>query len=224
MTGDQQDMLARLRAVLPGRWFPDQAPVLDGLLNGLSAAWSWAYDQLQYVKAQTRITSTSDIWLDIVAQDFFGASMTRRAGQSDDVFRQRIQQNLFRERGTRGAIIAELHDLTGRVPNVFEPARPTDTGGYGSLTAADTGLAYGAAGGWGDLGMPFQCFIAAYRPIGIGIAAVTGWGSPMGGYGQGTIEYGSLAMLEGQVTDDDIYAAIAGVLPVATIGWTSITS
>jgi hypothetical protein len=224
MMGDQQDMVTRMRAVLPTRWFPDEAPVLDGLLSGLSSAWSWAYDQLQYVKAQTRIATTSDIWLDIVAQDFFGDNIGRRVGQSDDAFRNSIQQNLFRERGTRGAIIAELLDLTGRAPGVFEPARPTDTGGYGSLTATDTGAAYGMAGGWGNLGLPFQCFIAAFRPVGIGIAAVAGWGEPVGGYGQGTIEYASLDMLQGQVTDDDIYAAVAEVLPVATIGWTSITS
>jgi hypothetical protein len=31
-------------------------------------------------------------------------------------------------------------------------------------------------------------------------------------------------MVQGQITDGDIYGAIAGVLPVATIGWTRITS
>jgi hypothetical protein len=31
-------------------------------------------------------------------------------------------------------------------------------------------------------------------------------------------------MVQGQVTDSDIYAAVADVLPVATIGWTRITS
>src|SRR5258708_34314097 len=103
MTGDQLDMLARLRTVLPTRWFPDQAPVLDALLSGLAAAWTWAYDQLHYVKAQTRIATASDIWLDIIALDFFGRHLVRRSGQSDAAFRARIQRELFRERGTRGA-------------------------------------------------------------------------------------------------------------------------
>jgi len=31
-------------------------------------------------------------------------------------------------------------------------------------------------------------------------------------------------MVEGQVTDNDIYTAIADVLPVAAIGWTRITN
>ena len=142
MTGDQQDMLARLRTVLPTRWFPDSAPVLDGLLSGLASGWSWAYQQLQYVKAQTRIATATDIWLDIIANDFFGSRLARRTGQSDEAFRSRIQRELFRERGTRGAIIAVLQDLTGRAPLVFEPARSTDTGGYASLTGAGGGVGY----------------------------------------------------------------------------------
>ena len=89
MTGDQQDMLARLRAVLPTRWFPDSAPVLDGLLSGLASGWSWAYQQLQYVKAQTRIATATDVWLDIIAHDFFGNRLVRRTGQE----RRRIPQS-----------------------------------------------------------------------------------------------------------------------------------
>jgi hypothetical protein len=53
---------------------------------------------------------------------------------------------------------------------------------------------------------------------------VFGWGTPAGGYGQGTIEYASLAMVQGQLTDADIYAAVADALPVAAIGWTRITN
>src|SRR5690348_16941119 len=99
MIGDQQDMLARLRAVLPTRWFPDQAPVLDSISGGLASCWSWVYSLLQYVKAQTRIASASDIWLDIIALDFFGTRLVRRHGQSDAAFRSRIQREFFRERG-----------------------------------------------------------------------------------------------------------------------------
>jgi hypothetical protein len=106
MTGDQQDMLTRLRTVLPTRWFPDHAPVLDGLLNGLASGWGWAYQLLQYVKAQTRIATATDVWLDIVAHDFFGSRLSRRPGQSDTAFRSRIQREIFRERGTRGAIVS----------------------------------------------------------------------------------------------------------------------
>jgi hypothetical protein len=224
MTDDQQDMIARLRAVLPTRWFPDSAPVLDGLLSGLASGWSWAYQQLLYVKAQTRIATATDVWLDIIANDYFGGRLARRVGQSDGALRNRIQRELFRERGTRGTIIDMLNDLTGRAPLVFEPARTTDTGGYATLTGAGGGVGYGKAGGWGSLTLPFQCFITAYRPVGSGIATVCGWGCSAGGYGRGAIEYASLEMVQGQVTDADIYAAVANVLPVAVIGWTRITS
>ena len=122
--GDQQDILARLRSVLPTRWFPDDAPVLAALLIGLASGWSWAYQQLRYVKAQTRIATATEIWLDIIALDFFGNRLVRRIPQSDDAFRSRIQRELFRERGTRDAIVSVLRDLTGRAPVVFEPAPP----------------------------------------------------------------------------------------------------
>ena len=225
MFDDTKGMLARLRMVLPTRWFPDQTPVLDGLLNGLAAAWSWLRSLLRYVAAQTRIATASDIWLDIIALDFFGDRLTRRSNQSDDAFRRRIQRELFRERGTRRAIVNALEDLTGRAPSIFEPARSTDTGGYASLTCeAGGGTAYCAAGGWGSLHLPFQCFVMAYRPVGSGISAVSGWGGAVGGYGHGAIEYASLEMVQGQVTDADIYAAVAEVLPVTAIAWTGIAN
>jgi hypothetical protein len=210
--------------VLPTRWFPDQAPVLDSILGGLASCWTWAYGMLQYVKAQARIATATDIWLDIVALDFFGNRLSRRRGQSDAAFRSRIQRELFRERGTRRAIISALQDLTGRAPDIFEPARTTDTGAYSSLTHEGGGIAYGAVGGWGSLGLPFQCFVTAYRPVGSGIAMIAGWGGFVGAYGHGVIQYASLEMVQGQVTDDDIYSAIADVLPIAAVGWTRITN
>lgn len=224
MTGDNQDMLYRLKAVLPARWFADSSPVLDGLLAGLVWAWQWLFGLVDFAREQTRIATASGTWLDIIAQDFFGVRLARRAGQLDDAFRRRIQLELLRERGTRAAIVAVLRDLTGRAPAIFEPARTTDTGGYGSLDGGGGGLGYGSVGGWGSLELPFQCFVTAYRPHGSGIAAVAGWGSLAGGYGQGAIEYASLAMVAGQVTDSDIYAAIAGVLPVSAIAWTQISN
>jgi hypothetical protein len=247
MTGDQQDMLARLRTVLPARWFPHRAPVLDGLLGGLAAGWCWAYQQLQYVKAQTRIATATDVWLDIIANDFFGNRLSRRTGQSDDAFRNRIRRELFRERGTRAAIVAVLEDLTGRTPLIFEPARSTDTGGYTTLNGAGGGVGYGCAGGWGSLMLPFQYFVTAIRPTGQGVINVAGWGTvPPGGisamigmpaaYGDGTlhgasagsgtgaVEYATMAMVAATVTDADILAVINDVRPAGTIAWTDIVS
>ena len=216
MTGDQQDMLGRLKAVLPSRWFGDQTPVLDALLGGLAASWCWVHGILSFVAGQTRIATAQGLWLDLIANDFFGDRFRRRVGQSDAVLRANIQRELFRERATRLAIVSLLRDLTGRSPVVFEPARPTDTGGWG------VAFGYGSAGGWGNLNLPFQCFVTAARPFGNGIAQVAGWGTNGGGYGTGSLEYGSLAASQGQVTDADIYGAIATVLPVACTAWTRI--
>ena len=223
MIGDQGDMSSRLRAVLPTQWFPDSTPVLDAVLSGFASGWSWIHGVLRYVQAQTRIATASDVWLDVIAMDFFGNRMARWPNQEDSVLRNRITRELFRERGTRPAVLKVLQDLTGRAPIIFEPARPPDTGGYMLLkSGAACGLAYGIVGGWGSIILPFQCFITAFRPSGAGISVVSGWNAPGAGYGTGPIEYGNLTMIEGQVTDGNIYAAVASVLPISTIGWTAI--
>jgi hypothetical protein len=222
MTGDQSDFQNRLRAVLPACWFPDTTPILDTLLGGLGSAWALIYTLLQYVTSQTRITSATDIWIDLVAWDFFGWRLKRRATESDDALRRRIMLEMFRERATRFAVESALRDLTGRAPIIFEPARTSDTGGYTSREGQGGGIAYNAAGGWGNLSLPFQCFVTAYRPADAGIGLVAGWGCLAGGYGVGSIEYASLDMIVAQVTDTDIYSAVTGVLPAATIGWTKI--
>ncbi len=158
-----------------------------------------------------------------MANDFFGARVTRK-GRSDATFSSYIRRELMRDRGTRGAVIAVLTDLTGRPPAVFEPARSADTGGWGGQGRLISGLGYGKAGGWGSLSLPYQAFVTAYRPSGSGIANVTGWSMRGGGYRVGNIEYANLAMTQAPVTDTDIYAAVASVMPVAAITWTRISN
>jgi hypothetical protein len=224
MVGDQQDMVSRLKAVLPLRWYPDDTPVLDSLLNGLGWAWASIYSLVQYARTQARISTAQDVWLDIAARDYFGDRTRRRVGESDDRFRSEILRDLIRDHGTRASVLHVLLDLTGRTPIIFEPANPCDTGGYVGAAGAGGGVAYGVTGGWGSLNLPFQFFVTAYRPLGGGIAVVAGWNSGVGGYGAGAIEYADLSLIQGQVTDADINAAIIDVLPVAVIGWTRITS
>ncbi len=223
MTGDQQDILYRLKQVLPLRWFPDDTPVLDTLLNGVAWAWAWVYDLLQFVRSQSRISTAEGAWLDLIAVDYFGPRVTRRIGESDSAYSLRIRRELIRERGTRRAIISALTDQTGRLPIIFEPANSLDTGGYGSINGSFHGAAYGMAGGWGNLSLPFQCFVTAFRPASVGIGSVSGWGAGGGGYGQGAEEYASLAMMQGQVTDADICSAITDVLPIGAIAWVRIS-
>ena len=171
-------MVARMRAVIPVRWFPDEAPILNGVLSGLGAAWAWAFDLLSHVKAQTRLATASGVWLDVIAQDFCGARLMRRGGEGDDAFRNRIRRELLRERGTRSAVVAVLEDLTGRTPDVFEPGLTSDTGGYNS--AAGGGGASATA--WQAVGEASACLFspsslhsgqsaAAYRSLQVGAPA-----------------------------------------------------
>jgi hypothetical protein len=197
--------------------------VLDSLLSGLGCVWAWTYSLVVFVGQQTRIATASGVWLDMIANDLFGTSLQRDPNEADDPFRLRITQEITRTRGTRAAIISALSDLTGRAPLVFEPARSADTGGWGSQAAGFSGLAYGRAGGWGDLGMPFQVLVTAFRPVGGGIANVSGWGGPAG-YGVGPIEYGNASMVEGSIADSDIYAAVAAVMPATATAWTQISN
>lgn len=213
MTGDQPDIITRLKAVLPTRWFPDETPVLDTVLAGLGTAWASLYTLLASVQLQSRIASATGMFLDGASTDFFGDRLARRTGELDSLFRQRIQLELVREHATRAAVASVVTDLTGRAPEIFEPARVSDTGGYATPV-----FAYGAAGAWGNLDLPFQVFVTARRAQGTGIANLAGYGTP------GPLARASLASATGQVTDADIYAAIGSVLPTATRAWTRITN
>jgi hypothetical protein len=134
-TGDQQDMLGRLQALLPRGWFGDAPPILTALLTGFAAIFANVYAVLAYAKLQLRIATATDGWLDIISADFFGSTLPRRTGESDTAFRNRITVNLFRERATRKAVVQVLTTLTGRAPIIVEPRRPLDTGGYGGTDA-----------------------------------------------------------------------------------------
>lgn len=185
-TGDTQDMVGRIRSVLPARWFPLTAPgqasatpVLDGVLYGLASAWAWLYGMIAYANLQTRLATATDVWLDLIALDFLGTTLQRLPGVTDAQYRLQIQQAILAPKGTRAAAVQALTNLTGRAPAVFEPANSSDTGGY-----SIGGVGYGAAGGYGDLQLPFQCFINAYRPHGGGVATVAGYTSFAPGSGE----------------------------------------
>ena len=213
MTGDTPDIVSRIRAVLPARWFPDASPVLEALITGLATAWSALFGLLAFVRAQSRLGTAAGPFLDMFGQDFFGPRLPRRPAEPDALYRTRISAALLREHATRSALQATLLDLTGRNPHIFEPARPADTGAY-----AGPALGYGVAGAWGNLSLPFQVFVSAHRPPPAGIATVAGYGTA------GPLARASLAQSGGQVTDADIYAAVTAVLPTASIAWTRITN
>lgn len=217
-TGDQNDILGRLKALIPPSWFGDNSTIRDAVLSACAQALAWCYSLYLYAQLQTRIGTATDGWLDMIAYDFFGNNYGRTAGQSDDIFRNSIKINIFRERGTRHSIQKILEDLTGRTPIIFEPQRPMDTGSYGSPN-----IGYGAAGGYGSLLIPYQAFVIAYRPTGGGLPYIAGYSSTPSGYSIASRgEYASQEMLAGSVTDAQIYAAIASVKMEGTIVWVSL--
>ena len=99
------------------------------------------------------------------------------------------------------------------MPAVVEPGRAADSGGYGIACG------YGSAGTLGSVALPFQCLVTAYRPFPFGAPAWLGApGAP------GAPVAGSAGTIQGQVSDAEIYAATAGVMPIATIAWTAISN
>ncbi|MBS3022995.1 hypothetical protein [Acidiphilium multivorum] len=215
--GSAVDMAARLKMVLPAGWFADATPVLDQVLGGLGALWAGLYALIGAVRRQTRIATASGPMLDIAARDYLGGRIVRRAGEADAAFSMRIRANLLAPKATRAALAAAITAETGRAPAIFEPANTGDTGGYGANT-----LGYGARGGYGSLALPYQCFVTAYRPLVAGSGASGGFGYGPGGYSTSPLAWSDLAQDVGLATDADIYATIAGVLPVNAIAWTRL--
>ena len=211
MIGDNADIVRRLRDVLPRGWFSDTSPVASAILSALAEAWTFSYKLIGTVTALTRISTSSGTFVDATSSDYFGGDLLRRNGESDISFIHRIKQELFRPRGTRLALATILRDLTGETPYVFEPARPSDTGGYNI-----GGCGYNVGGGYGNLGLSHTTFVTAYRPNGQGIADVAGYATG------GPLVYGSMMMVNSPVSDLEIYNAISTVLPLGCTAWLNI--
>ncbi len=217
MIGDQIDMLARLRALLPKSWFPQVAPNLDASLAGAAWAMSANYTQLTYVALQARIKTATDGWLDVISADFFGTTLPRLTNETDGAFRTRILANLFVRGPTRSCMSAVLTLITGRVPTIFEPSNTSDSGGWDGGLYWDAGMPSGGA--WGDP-MPYQSLVTAYRPIGGAV--------DLGEYDAFTFSWDSFgAWSDGSptaITDASIIAAVESTRALGTKVWLRIAS
>ena len=217
--GTPADMLARLQQLLPAGWFQNgQVPLRDALLTGIANGYAFIYSLFSYVRLQTRVASATDGFLDLIAQDFFGGSLLRRAGQTDASFRANIQANMFRARGTRAAVSAVVQQLTTQAPIIFEPEYPPDTGAYTNGTCA-----YGVAGGYGDMNLNCQSFVTAFAGGGVGIPNVAGYGISTGAYStpsQAAYEDPSA----NQITPADIFNAINSVRPASYLIWAKVVA
>ena len=195
-TGSQSDIQARLFNQLPP-WFNDSNTIINSLLSGVAAVFSWAYSLVAYVTQQMLIGTATDGFLDMAALDFFGGSVQRLSGQTDANFRTWIQGALlgtFSTSGmitTRAGMINALTVITGRAPIFYEPQRTSDTGAYDGPSYFDI------VGNMGDY-IPNQIFILAYRPL------------------SGSGQYG--------VTDAQIYAFAAAAAPAGVQVWVQLSN
>ena len=194
------DFVARLRKLLPASWFPqgniaeNPYPKLAGLLSGFANVAYQAYVNLVYAKAQTRMATTTDAFLDIASVDYCGARLPRNAGETDAAFRERITNEALRIRNTRQAIVTALMQTTGRVPQIFEPWNTGDCGAL-DYSIALAGGPFAGVGCCGDDTSPYQLFVNAYRPL-----STSGF----------------------VASDAQIYAMVANCTAGGVIAWTNI--
>lgn len=224
---DFTNILNRLKKYLPLKWFGDTAPVKDSILEGFAQNANTNYVQYLYSIFQTRIKTSTDIFLDYAAQDFYGKYLKRRSGESDDTFRQRILINLFRERATRNGMISLLTYITGVAPIIFEPWRDV-WGGYGISKGR---FAYGVKGGmWGSISYPYQAFIIVFRNKAASTAYIGGLDHPYLGYGvksgtttvAGPLPWNAYGWSRALISDNDILEAISYEKPIGTRMWVRI--
>lgn len=187
------------------------------LQAGFGQTSSDLYAALAATQAQSRLATVSGSFLDLAARDFRGTTLIRRADESDTALRARLLP-IFRDAGTRPALIATLTRLTGQAPWIFEPGRPADTGGWDV-----GGMAYDQVGGWGGTDTPFQVLVQAARPGGGGVPGVGGFDAP-GGFDVGGTMWIDDTMVTPHVTDHDIYDAIVACVPAGVIAWVQLTS
>ena len=244
-TGDSNDILTRVKMLIPFRWFSWVAPIRDAILGGLSDSMAWCYSWIVYAKTQSRIATSTGPFLDLISYDFLGRHLPRGA-MTDAQFRSRILATILQERVTRKGMTNAINLLTGGNPWIFEPWNTNDAGAWSGPPAAfrapnfawngTTGLP--GIGGWGSTDLPAEYFMVVTRTQFSGVANVAGWSgaSSIGGLGSWSNASGSNITATGPgggaielfgpnvgqvgVTDQMIYDAINTTRPTGSIAWT----
>jgi hypothetical protein len=132
---------------------------LNALVDGFAESASFIKNLKNYVKTQTRISTSTGFFLDLAAEDYFGDKLRRHSSENDNSYRQRILSNLLAERVTRTGIYKALLNLTGRPPIMFEPWNPVDTNWLDGGFFCDVSCLGGSVGDF-----PYQGYIIVFRP------------------------------------------------------------
>ena len=246
-TGDTDDILTRVKMLIPFRWFSWVAPLRDAILGGLSDGGAWCYAWIVYAKQQSRIATSTGPFLDLISYDFLGRHLPR-GHMTDDQFRVRIMATILQERVTRAGVSNAIKQLTGVAPWIFEPWNTGDAGSWADAATPSShpfsafawadvnGLS--GAGGWGSTDLPAQTYMVVTRTAFSGVPLVAGWsGTAVGqriGAGAwigtaappyqnvGIIELFGTGTSQSGVTDDLIYDTIDTTRPTGSIAWTRI--
>jgi hypothetical protein len=216
--GDQTDIASRLFRWLPARWFPtDRGTLVQAVVTGLAAGLASIYSMVAYAALQVRIATATDGWLDLIAGDFFGAKLPRKAGELDPLYSARIRREIMRERVTREAIDRVVYDTTGNHPIIIEPNRVSDIGGWRQ------GFAWGA-GCYGSKGVPFQVFVTTPRQNPTPFPLLAGFRAFPGGYRSPYLAYALPSIFPApQPPDAAIIAAIESVRAAGITVWLQLT-
>jgi len=221
--GDQNDISNRLSAVIPSSWFKWPNPLYTAFIQGISAVFATNYALIIYAKAQTRMATAIGGFLDLISYDYFGLTLPRKNSESDASFLARIQEQFGVERVTLKGMITALTNLTGKAPTIIEP---WNTGTCGALDVGTLALydqnGAGGAGFIGDTNLPAQVFMIVHRQVQAGVANVAGLDSNVAGLDAGPLEITDQTMINGALTDADIYATINATRPTGVICWVAL--
>lgn len=212
----------RMGALIPRGWANDAAKQPGGnlyaLLETLGSQIAFLLSGVQYAQGSTRIQTAVAPELDLASEDFFGDSLPRLTGMSDEAFQAYILANLPPTGATRDAIVRALTILTGVVPRVIEPWNTGDTGCY------DTKVSFYDVDStvnpfvWADTGARYQGFIITPAP------PVTGLGdNPFYTYDDSGFYDANLYYIEITTTTiNSVYNLINRTKVYGTIVWVQI--
>ena len=218
-TGDKNDNTNRVLALIPNSWFPDTKPILTGLISGFAGGAAWAYSLIGFAKLQMRVSTATDIFLDLIAFDYLGRRVKRKSSQTDAVFANSIKLEVMRERGTRRGLLKAITDLTGNTVSAIEPFNANDTNALGvSMFLGENSASLGSNA------YPYSAFLTVITPPGSGIPNMSGLGTSFGGLGAGAFALANPSLVTGPVTNNDIYSTIETNRAAGITTWVNITA